>query len=558
MKKSGLLFVIIIIMCFQYGLSKELLSNGDFEYGDGGWNLWIFPEVSDKVKAKAEIKSDFGENSSNGAKIELKMISDKNWHVQFQAPDWVSKKNKWYELEFSAKSPDSAIIHAAIQGGAPSWEYVSGMDCYTTNEWSKFKVKFKAHREGYKQIKINFYLNTVGTYYFDNVKINEIDNFDDSWYENAEQRIDSLRKGDFEVILQDTAGKILANQEVEVELIRHAFDFGTALALSTFEEGSDTEKWYLETANDLFWYGVPENDFKWPNYERQKNKTNEKTFDRYRKFAKEYNWEMRAHALEWGIEKYNFDKFWARQKGCDYYKKHLKKRIERDVAKYKGFFPEYDVWNESFHEKAIFEKCGEDLLDSAFVWAHRVDSKARLYMNEYSVVAGGETETYFRQIKGLQDRKVPVHGIGVQCHFSGGIIEPSFIKDRLDRLSELKLPIKITEFDIGNQTSGLGISEEDQADLFEKFIRIVFSHPSVDAIVLWGFWDSRHWIKNGGIVREDRSYKPAAERIKKLWNETWTTKLKLKTDNQGKIKFRGFYGDYKFKIAGFEIKHDFK
>ena len=63
----------------------------------------------------------------------------------------------------------------------------------------------------------------------------------------------------------------------------------------------------------------------------------------------------------------------------------IKKRIERDLKEYKGRFIDYDVWNEPFHEKFLFDKCGWELMDSAFVWAHRADPTAVLYINEYNI-----------------------------------------------------------------------------------------------------------------------------------------------------------------------------
>ena len=93
----------------------------------------------------------------------------------------------------------------------------------------------------------------------------------------------------------------------------------------------------------------------------------------------------------------------------------------------KGRIKEYDVWNEAFHEPFIFNKCGWDLLDSAHVWAHRADPDARLFINEYNVVSAGETERLYDIVKGMLERKVPVHGIGVQCHFGDRQLNPAFI-----------------------------------------------------------------------------------------------------------------------------------
>ena len=192
--------------------------------------------------------------------------------------------------------------------------------------------------------------------------------------------------------------------------------------------------------------------------------------------------------------------------------------------------------------------CGWNYLDSAFIWAHKADPDARLYINDYNVVAAGETDRYVTLIKGMLDRKVPVQGIGVQCHFNARPVVPGLIKERLDKLAALGLPIKVTELDFGTWDQGMTLTEEKQADEYEKFIRSAFSHPAVVGIVLWGFWDNRHWIKNGGIIKADKTEKEAAKRIYDLWHKVWTTEATAVAGPDGVAKFHGFKGRYQVTI----------
>ena len=144
----------------------------------------------------------------------------------------------------------------------------------------------------------------------------------------------------------------------------------------------------------------------------------------------------------------------------------------------------------------------------------------------------------------MLERKVPVMGIGVQCHFGLRPVIPGLIKTRLDKLASLGLPIKVTEFDVGDWQVGMNDSEEVQAEKFETFLRTAFSHPAVNGIVLWGFWDNRHWVKNGGMIASDGREKPAAKRVYDLWHKVWTTDLYATADENGEAKFRGFKGYY--------------
>jgi hypothetical protein len=97
---------------------------------------------------------------------------------------------------------------------------------------------------------------------------------------------------------------------------------------------------------------------------------------------------------------------------------------------------------------------------------------------------------------------------------------------------------------VGDWQAGMNDTEEVQAQKFETFIRTAFSHPAVNGIVLWGFWDNRHWVKNGGMIASDGREKPAAKRVYDLWHKVWTSDLRAVADENGEAKFRGFKGYY--------------
>jgi GH35 family endo-1,4-beta-xylanase len=59
---------------------------------------------------------------------------------------------------------------------------------------------------------------------------------------------------------------------------------------------------------------------------------------------------------------------------------------------------------------------------------------------------------------------------------------------RLDRLGELGLPIHLTEISFCTPDA------QQRAEALETFLRLAYSHPAVKAIMLWGFWEKRHWL----------------------------------------------------------------
>lgn len=526
--------------CFaSLAFADNVLDNGDMEYGDGGWYLWNNPDGPATVETQIAIEG-LGVDGSQGAKVVVKELPKIWWGLQLQPPKFLAD-SAYYTLRFKAKG--NMPINAIVQGGPPDYRQKESGSFQLTDKWKSYSMTFLADQKGYGLNNVTFHVGLQkGWMQIDDVEIEKADFMDTAWYKNADARIDSLRKTDFTV-------KAKPGEKVSVKLIRHAFPFGTALNFHT--DGKDSvEKWYRAEAKKLFWHGVSENQFKWPEYEPKKGKLKKEEMYRYVYYAQEHGWKLRGHALVWSHQGYGFDKHYSNQGSCKEIAAKLKSRIERDMNEYKGKITEYDVWNEPIHESWTFNKCGWGLLDSAFIWAHKVDPKAILYLNDYNVVAAGETDRYYTVIKGMLDRKVPIMGIGAQCHFGARPIEPGLIKERLDKLASLGLPIKITELDVGTWDNGLHVSEEEQANLYEKAIRSMFSHPAVNGIVMWGFWDARHWIKNGGIVAFDGREKPAAKRIYDLWHKVWYTEATAVADANGVAKFRGFKGRYRVTAGG--------
>lgn len=522
--------------------SQNIMNNGNLEYGDGGWYVWNNEKDPSVIEQKLGTPG-IGVDKSQGSMVSIKKKPKTWWSLQLQPPKFLADST-FYTLKFKAKIANgNGPIVAIVQGGPPDYRQKESASYELTKEWKEYSMTFLADQKGYGLNNVAFQLgHAKGDIYVDDVEVVPVEGVNDmTWYNAADARIDSLRKKDFSI-------KATPNADVKVELVRHDYPFGTALAL--YDSKDSVEKWYRKTANKYFWYGVPENQFKWPEYEPKKGKLKKREFKEYLDYVKDNGWGFRAHTLVWGHQGYGFDKHFSNQGSCKEIGQKIKARIDRDLKEYKGQIVEYDVWNEVFHEAFIFDKCGWGLLDSAHIWAHKADPTAKLFINEYNVISAGETDRLYEIVKGMLARKVPVHGIGVQCHFNARPVVPGLVKERLDKLASLGLPIKVTELDFGTWENGMDFSEEEQAKRYELFIRSAFSHPAVEGILLWGFWDGRHWIKNGGIIAMDGREKPAAKTIYKLWHETWTTKGTFKADANGDVKFRGFPGKYKVTING--------
>jgi len=62
--------------------------------------------------------------------------------------------------------------------------------------------------------------------------------------------------------------------------------------------------------------------------------------------------------------------------------------------------------------------------------------------------------------------------------------------------------------------------EPRQADFTREFLTTVFSHPSVVAVLTWGFWEKSHWRPQSAYYRSDGSMPPAGQ----AWHDLVTKK----------------------------------
>jgi endo-1,4-beta-xylanase len=184
----------------------------------------------------------------------------------------------------------------------------------------------------------------------------------------------------------------------------------------------------------------------------------------------------------------------------------LKNHITTIMTHYKGLVPQWDVLNEPFSDSngalrnSIWQQViGNDYIDSVFVWAHRADPAAKLYLNDYSVERMGSTkgDAMFNYIKGMVDRNIPITGAGFQCHF-GMPVDSTAMDKNINRYAAIGLEVVFTEIDVRilitdydkNKAAQLAL----QADNYRKLIHLCLENPNCKTFITWGFTDLYSWI----------------------------------------------------------------
>jgi GH35 family endo-1,4-beta-xylanase len=182
-----------------------------------------------------------------------------------------------------------------------------------------------------------------------------------------------------------------------------------------------------------------------------------------------------------------------------------------------------------------------------FKLVRSIDPKPKLFINDFAILNGGGGTTahrdhYEKMIQLLVDKGAPFDGIGMQGHFGTSLTSPDDLMAILDRYAKFKKSIAVTELDVV-------IDDEELAGNYVRdFYTVLFSHPAVTTVVMWGFWDTNHWKKNAVMYRDDWSLKPGGQAYKDLVLGKWKTQAEGTTNAKGVFKTRGFKGNYEIVV----------
>ena len=270
-----------------------------------------------------------------------------------------------------------------------------------------------------------------------------------------------------------------------------------------------------EEAGKQFNMMVCENEMKFDALEPSRNSFSFGSADNLVSLAQKNGMAIRGHCLVWHSQlptwvssdgKKN-DKGWSREEALDIMKNHITKVMQH----YKGKVREWDVVNEcldddqttvrtnpdsyDLRKQSVWQLAiGDDYIDSAFVYAHRADPDAELYLNDYGVELQGKAKSvaFYNLAVRLKEKGIPIHGVGLQCHFSTGDVDSVKIDNTIKRFGEAGLKCIITELDMGiPSTSEQNLLE--QARCYRVITDIVLNHDNCPSMVIWGIKDNDSW-----------------------------------------------------------------
>ncbi|MEK9603094.1 MAG: endo-1,4-beta-xylanase [Flavobacteriaceae bacterium] len=307
------------------------------------------------------------------------------------------------------------------------------------------------------------------------------------------------------------------------ETFKDDFEIGTAISTEKLND-----KITLKIVEKHFSSITAENEMKPVNLLRKNGDYNWRPGNRLVAFAQKNNLNLRGHTLLW--HKQTPDWFFKDAQGKLLNKAQLYIKQYSYMKSVMGHFDKVMVWdvvNEAVNDQSNtefiyrrkgsrwFEICGSEYIAKAFEMAHAIAPKKKLFYNDYGLLSSSKQKKVFRLLKGLIDHGVPVHGIGIQAHWS--IYDhPQDVEKLISRFASLGLEIHITELDVSVFRGGdkakhrnYIFSEEDQkrqVAFYQSIFKIFRKYKNeISSVSFWGVRDNESWL-NKHPVKGRRNY----------------------------------------------------
>jgi GH35 family endo-1,4-beta-xylanase len=260
---------------------------------------------------------------------------------------------------------------------------------------------------------------------------------------------------------------------------------------------------------------VCENEMKFDALEPSRNSFSFNSADNLVSLAQKNNMAIRGHCLVWHSQlpkwvssdgKKN-DQNWTREEALEIMRNHITKVMQH----YKGKVREWDVVNEcldddqsivfsnpdgyTLRQQSVWQRAiGDDYVEWAFKYAHDADPDAELYLNDYGVELQGKTKSlaFYNLAVSLKEKGIPIHGVGLQCHFSVGEVDGVKLNRTIRHFAEAGLKCIITELDMGVPSTSAANLEE-QARMYRMITDIVLNNDNCPSMVIWGIKDNDSW-----------------------------------------------------------------
>ncbi len=367
-----------------------------------------------------------------------------------------------------------------------------------------------------------------------------------------------------------SGGAPLADAEVRVEQVRHAFGFGNIgfelLDHANGVEGDDElARLWLEA------FDLAILPFYWGDFEPTDGAPRTERLRRAAEWFAARDVRLKGHPLVW----HTIAPEWLRGRPLDEVAARVSARVAREVRDFAGLVDTWDLVNEAViapvfdnGDNAITPLAaslgGAGLIRLAADAARDASPGVALHVNDFDL-----SPAYEELVERVLELGVPVAGIGLQTHMHQGYRGEERALEVADRFARFGIPLHFTETTllsgdlmpadivdlndyVRDDWPSTPEGEVRQAAELEVHYRTLFGHPAVASITYWGLADRGAWLNApAGLVRRDGTPKPGYFVLRDLIRrEWWTPPVTRRTDAAGRLTVSGVKGRYRLTAPG--------
>ena len=268
---------------------------------------------------------------------------------------------------------------------------------------------------------------------------------------------------------------------------------------------------------------TPENAMKMGPIHPEEKRYNWEPADKIADFAVQHGLKLRGHTLCWHNQTPNW--FFKDSTGATVTKEVLLARMKQHifdvVGRYKGKIYAWDVVNEAvpdgdgtaelYRKSPFYEIIGPEYIEKAFQYAHEADPQATLFYNDYNTENAAKRERIYQVVKGLKDKGVPIHGVGLQGHWA--LTEPTAdeLETSITKFAGLGLQVQVTELDVSihpkeherrtetftGKVEYTPEIEAKQVAQYKMLFDVLRKHrKAITGVTFWNLSDKSSWLDN--------------------------------------------------------------
>jgi len=565
--KSLFIQIFLILVFCASANAQNLIINPGFE---NDLTAWAFNK-NNGASANFTIETLNSPEGNKHLKCDVLSLGTEDYDLQIRSNEFAVDKTHQYRLTFKAKSEtQGAEIKVYIQKSSWMGKSFTISDSWTTytyeffpNESSK-QLKFNfinlkkyyiddivledvtpvnsnyntppscvitaphvnAYFKKQSKVTINAYASDMGgsglageiskvEFFIDNQKIGESTTAENNIY-SYKWNADNIGEYHIKATATDNLGKSFTSAGVLVSVgTSNIEEIGLSAGKGKYL-GNNVRNSGVEPSFTDYWNAVTSgNGGKWQTVERIRDVMNWDGGDIAYNLATSNNLAYRYHTLAWG----NQYPDWITTLEPQEFQAEMEEFISAVAERY-PYIDQIDVINEPLPGHQEDTKYFIDGLggagDSGYDWAVWLFKKAREYfpnskliLNDFSMLnSASNIREQLLLLKVLRDSAL-VDGFGAQGHtFNLDNMQANNLKNNLDLMATAGVPIYITEMDM----QGVNTDEASQLSSYQNLFPVLWEHPAVAGITLWGYIYGDMWKPDAGLV-----YDNGTERSSMIW-----------------------------------------